>query len=97
MNSNIFLKRMEWISELEHTSGQRITEIYLLKVDLGDFLALSMGFESNRWFLILFHAFFLKVITIPMTAARNAIGASRTKTNSNPCRIVPAAASSGSL
>lgn len=40
MNSNIFLKRMEWISELEHTSGQRITEIYLLKVDLGDFLAL---------------------------------------------------------
>ena len=49
---------------------------------------------SRRWY---FYAFLLPVNTIPTTAARNAIGASRTKTNSNPCRSVPAAASSGSL
>ena len=40
---------------------------------------------------------FLYVITIPKTEAKNAIGASLTNTNSNPCKIVPATANSGSL
>ena len=41
--------------------------------------------------------FFLYVMMIPTTAPRKIIGASLTNTNSNPCRIVPATANSGTL
>ena len=40
---------------------------------------------------------FLYVIAIPMTEAMKASGANLTKTNSNPCNIVPATANSGLL
>ena len=40
---------------------------------------------------------FLYVTTIPTTEAKKAIGASLTKINSNPCKIVPATANSGLL
>ena len=48
----------------------------------------------NLFFLIYL---FLYVSTIPTTEAKKTIGASLTKKNSNPCKIVPATASSGSL
>ena len=38
-----------------------------------------------------------KTKTLAKTEAKNAIGASLTNTNSNPCKIVPATANSGSL
>lgn len=42
-------------------------------------------------------SFFLYVITIPITEAKNTIGASLTNINSKPCIIVPATANSGLL
>ena len=39
----------------------------------------------------------LEVITIPIIEAMKASGANLTKTNSNPCNIVPATANSGLL
>lgn len=45
----------------------------------------------------LFHFLFLHVIAMPITAAKNTTGASRTNTYSKPCSMVPAAASSGLL